>query len=109
MPLLPKDFDSRFHICVPEDQWSVVPLRSDEKIEVLGVIPEGTFFCQLPRIAPGFSSVISGKRAEHRTHLDTVLINAVERKVELTWRAAVLMPRKLEMVESVRVVEKRVV
>ncbi len=108
MPILPEDFDNRFHVCVPEDQWSPVPLRSDERIEVLGVIPEGTFFCQLPRIAPGFSSVIQGKLTAHRTHLDTVLINAVERKVELTWRAAVPMPRKLEMVERIVVLEKQV-
>jgi len=108
MPLLPVDFDNRFHVCVPQDQWSPTPLRSDERIEVLGVTPEGVFFCQLPRIAPGFSSVTLGKRADHRTHLDTVLINAVERKVELTWRAAIPMPRKLEMLESIRIVEKHV-
>jgi hypothetical protein len=109
MPLLPVDFDNRFHVCVPEDQWSPTPLRSDEPIEVLGVVPEGLFSCKLPRISPGFSSVIQGKRQDYRTHLDTVLINAVERKVELTWRAAVLMPKKLEVLEKIEVVEKEVV
>lgn len=109
MPLLPEDFDPRYHVCVPEDQWSPTPLRSDEPIEALGVVPEGLFRCQLPRIAPGFSSVSSGQRQDHRTHLDTVLINSVERRVELTWRAAIPMPRKLEMLERIRVTEKQVV
>jgi hypothetical protein len=71
MPLLPADFDDRFHVCVPPDQWSEAPLRSDEPIELLGATPEGAHRIQLPRIALGFSSVIRGVRQEHRTHLDT--------------------------------------
>lgn len=109
MPLLPADFDTRFHICVPPDQWSPVPLRGDEPIGVSGVTPEGPFACQLPRVAPGFSSVLLGKREEHRTHLDTVLIDVSERKVELTWRAAIRMPKKLEMLSRIMVFEKQVI
>ncbi|MGC4070379.1 MAG: DUF2169 domain-containing protein [Polyangiaceae bacterium] len=108
MPLLPADFDQRFHVCVPEDQWSSSPLRSDEPIEVLGVTPEGLFSCQLPRIAPGFSSVISGQRKDYRTHLDTILVDVMARRVELTWRAAIPLPKKLEMVQRISVVEKEV-
>ncbi len=109
MPILPNDFDNRYHVCVPEDQWCATPLRGDEPIEVLNVTPEGLFSCQLPRIVPGFSSVTLGKRQEHRTHLDTLLINAVERKVELTWRAAIAIPKKLEMIDRVLVFAKEIV
>lgn len=108
MPLLPEDFDTMYHVCVPEDQWSRTPLRSDEPIEVLGVVQEGSIRSQLPRLAPGFSSVVAGRRQDHRTHLDTILINAVERQIELTWRAAIPMPKKLELLERIRVVEKQV-
>jgi hypothetical protein len=109
MPLLPGDFDTRFHVCVPEDQWCPVPLRGDEPVEVLGATPEGAWRFRLPRLAPGFSSVTLGQRAEHRTHLDTVLIDADTRRVELTWRAAVPLPRKWEMLERVLVFEKELV
>jgi len=109
MPLLPTDFDDRFNICVPPDQWSELPLRSDEPMEVLGATTEGIWRFQLPRIVPGFSSVILGRRQEHRTHLDTILIDADERRVELTWRAAVPLPRKYEMVDRIIVFEKDVV
>ena len=109
MPLLPADFDTRFHVCVPQDQWSEVPLRGDEPIEILGATPEGAWRFQLPRIAPGFSSFLRGQRAEHRTHLDTILIDADARRVELTWRAAIPLPRKYEMLERVLVFEKEVV
>jgi hypothetical protein len=108
MPLLPADFDDRYHVCVPPDQWSEVPLRSDQPFEILGATPEGIWRFQLPRIAPGFSSVTSGRRTEHRTHLDTILIDADRRRVELTWRAAVPLPRKYEMLEQVLVFEKEV-
>ena len=108
MPLLPQDFDQRFNVCVPPDQWSEVPLRSDEPIEVRGATPEGIWRFQLPRIALGFSSIIQGRRQEHRTHLDTIFIDADERVVELSYRAAIRMPLKLEMVDRILVVEKEV-
>jgi hypothetical protein len=109
MPLLPADFDVRYHICVPPDQWSEVPLRGDEPFEISGATEEGIWRFQLPRVVLGFSSFMDGKRTEHRTHLDTVLIDADARRVELTWRAAIPLPRKYEMLERVMVFEKSVV
>jgi hypothetical protein len=106
MPLLPDDFDPRFHVCVPHDQWSPTPLRGDEPIEVRGATPEGLWRFSLPRLAPGFSSVVDGRRSEHRTHLDTILIDADALRVELTWRAAVPLPAKYERVERVMIFEK---
>lgn len=109
MPLLPDDFDPRFHVTVPHDQWSEVPMRGDELVEITGATPETKWRFQLPRISPGFSSFVGTKRSEHRTHLDTFLIDADARRVELTWRAAVPLPRKYEMLDSVRIFEKIVV
>jgi hypothetical protein len=109
MPILPEDFDVRYHVCVAPDQWSEIPLRGDEAMEVTGATPEGLWRFQLPRVAPGFASVQGGQRSEHRTHLDTILIDADEKRVELTWRTAIRMPRKYELLERVLVFEKNVV
>jgi hypothetical protein len=109
MPLLPNDFDPRFHVTVPHDQWSETPLRGDEPVEVLGATPEGAWRFRLPRIHPGFSSFVDWRRTEHRTHLDTILIDADARSVELTWRAPVPFPRKHQMLQRVTVFEKTVV
>jgi hypothetical protein len=109
MPLPPDDLDPRFNVTVPHDQWSPAPLRSDVPVEVKGATPEHLWRFQLPRVQPGFSSFALGERREHRTHLDTILIDADTRTVELTWRAIVPLPRKYEMLESVRIVEKVVV
>jgi hypothetical protein len=108
MPLLPVDFDQRHHICVPHDQWSEVPLRSDEPFEIVGATPEGVWRFQLPRIALGFTSYVGERATSHRTHLDTVLIDADLHTVELTWRAAVPLPRKYELLERVVVSEKEI-
>lgn len=108
MPLPPDDFDPRFHVAVPPDQWSLAPLRGDELCEIHGATPAEVWRFQLPRIAPGFSSIVGGRTQEHRTHLDTILIDADAGRVELTWRAAVPLPRKYQMLERVRMVEKSV-
>jgi hypothetical protein len=109
MPLLPEDFDPMFHVCVPHDQWSPTPLRGDEPFEILGATPEGAWRFRLPRVTPGFSSLSTTGRAEHRTYLDTILVDADACRVELSWRAAIPLPRKLEMLDHVRIFPKRVV
>jgi hypothetical protein len=109
MPLLPLDFDPRHHVCVPHDQWSQQPLRGDEPVSVTGATPEGTLRFGLPRVAVGFSSMQHGGRFEHRTWLDTVLLDLDAMKVELTFRASVPMPRKLEQLAHVRAFAKKVV
>lgn len=109
MPLLPDDFDPRFNVAVPFDQWSPTPLRGDEPVEIHGATPNGTWRFQLPRMTPGFSAFTNGERAEHRTHLDSIVIDADAMEVELTWRAAVPIPRKFELLDQVVVFEKSLV
>jgi hypothetical protein len=107
-PFPPDDYDPRFNVSVPHDQWSPAPLRGDEPIEIRGATPEGIWRFQLPRLALGFSSTVGGTRTEHRSHLDTIFIDADRYRAELTWRAQVPMPRKYEMLERVYIVEKRI-
>ena len=108
MPLLPDDFNPRFHVTAPMDQWSPVPLRGDEPVEIIGATPDEILRFQLPRMAPGFSAYVLGQRKELRTHLDTVWIDADARRVELTYRAALAVPKKYEMIDQVLVFEKDV-
>jgi len=109
MPLPPEDFDERYHVSVPPDQWSPTPLRGDEPFEITGATPEGRWAFQLPRIALGVSSVIANQRAEHRSQLDMILIDADSGRIELSFRAVVRLPRKFEMLDKLVVVEKSLV
>jgi hypothetical protein len=108
MPLLPRDFDPRFNVCVAHDQWSPTPLRGDETIDVLNATPEGTWRIELPRIHPGFSSTVQRRQQDHRTYLDTIVIDADAHTVELIWRAVIPLPIKWEMLERVLITEKQV-
>ena len=47
-------------------------------------------------------------RFEHRTHLDTLFVDADERK-DLTSHAAIPIPRKLNTVERIELLEKKLV
>jgi hypothetical protein len=103
MPLLPLDFDPRFNVSVPHDQWSPTPLVGDEPIEITNATEDGVWRVQLPREAPAFSSIIAGERRTHPTHLDTVVIDARERRLELTWRVSIVAPPKLERIDEIRI------
>lgn len=105
MPLLPRDFDPRFNVCVPHDQWIVAPLRGGEPVLVLGATEDGQWRFDLPSVAVAFTSLIRGERRTHATHLDTVLVDAERRSIELTWRAVVPAPDKLEHIDEIRIRE----
>jgi hypothetical protein len=100
-PLRPLDFDPRHHCCAPQDQWTAAPLVGDEPVEVLGATPEGRWQFRLPRYAPIFVATVRGRTFDCDTHLDTYLIDADRRQVELTWRAKIALPRKTEHLEKV--------
>lgn len=100
-PLRPTDYNPRASSCAPADLWSEAPLAGDEQVEVLGATPEGVWRFQLPRYAPRFRSYVRGVERQHETHLDTYLIDADARRVELTWRAAIPIPRTLELIDAV--------
>ena len=106
MPIAPVDYDPRFEVTVAHDQWSRAPLRGDEPVEVLGATPEGAWRFRLPRYEPEFAVTIRGQRRELQTHLDTFYIDAEERKVELTWRTTIPIPRKRELIERIEMTGK---
>lgn len=100
-PLRPLDFDPRFYHLAPPDLWSEVPLGGDEPVEVTGTTAGPVWRFRLPRYAPLFSISVRGTKHEPKTHLDTYLIDADERQVEVTFRATAPMPRKLEHIDKV--------
>lgn len=109
MPLLPTDFDPRFHVCVPPDQWSPTPLRSDCGISIVGMTEEGTWTPQLPRLAVGFGGTIDGVWRERPGHLETILIDCDAMSVELTYRSSFPLPAKWERLGKMTVIQKDVI
>lgn len=102
-PVRPLDFDPRHHCPAPPDQWSAEPLEEDASVQVLAATPEGRWSFMLPRYGPRFHAVLRGQEQEHPTHLDTLLLDADARRVELSWRVAIPLPRKAAFLEAVTV------
>ncbi len=102
-PVRPLDFDPMFNSFAVPDLHFKQPLTSDVPIEVGGMTPEGVWRFRLPSYGVTFASAFGGERVELPTHLDSLLIDADRRRVELSWRAAVRLPRKWDRLRRIDV------
>jgi hypothetical protein len=102
-PIAPRDLDPRYASVAHPDLYSPTPLRPDEPVELVGMTKEGVWRFRLPDVEPRFSSRLDGIVREHETHIDTYLIDADARRVELTWRASIRLPRKAQRLDRVTV------
>jgi hypothetical protein len=93
-PLRPVDFDPRHNNAAPDDQWLEQPLRGGEWVEISGVTPRGALRFQLPVYRPSFTAVLPSGAVESATHLDTLLVDADERRVEVSWRTRHPLPKR---------------
>lgn len=110
MPLPPLDFDERYNQVATPELITPEPLRGGEPIEVVNMCPLGALQCELPRVAFGVAAKFDdGVRKEYRTMLDTVVLLPTERRIEMTWRTALLVPRPSRRLRAVQVYEKRIV
>lgn len=105
-PIRPTDFDLRHHCYASTGLWSETPLGGDEPIEILGATPEGAWRFQLPKHEPEIACVLAGERRILETHLDTLLIDADEMRLELSYRVFIALPRKSELLQRIVVTSK---
>jgi hypothetical protein len=107
MPLPPADFDPRFDQSAPPDQIAKGYLRGGEPVGLHNLCADGPLVFELPRLAFFVGSRLDGKLVEHRTAMDTLVLFPDERAFEMTWRAAVPVPRRTFRLEAIQVHEKR--
>jgi hypothetical protein len=100
-PVRPLDFDPRHNSVAHPDLWTATPLAGTEPVEVLNATADGAWCFALPAYAPEIRAVMRGIVTKLGTHLDTLHIDADRRTVELSWRASIPMPRKLEQLDAV--------
>jgi hypothetical protein len=108
MPLPPHDYDPRFEQVAPPDQIAQGYLRGGEPVGIANASAEGPFAFELPRLAFFVGARLDGQLLEHRTAMDTLVLYPGQRSFEMTWRAAVPVPRRARRLASVQVHEKRV-
>ncbi len=109
-PLLPEDFDPRFHMCAPLDQQYVPHLRGGVAIELVGLTPEGVLRVVLPKVCLAFRTRIATRRGErrveHRAVLHTVVLEPDHPRVQMVWHTSLRCHHEADHLEDTTLWEK---
>lgn len=106
MPLPPADFDDRFNLVAAPGLRAERYLRGGEPVLVHNMCEQGPLEFELPRLHFFAGAKVGQALRERPVVLDTVTLVPNERRVELTWRAALPMPRHAHAVDFIQVHEK---
>lgn len=102
-PLLPADFDARFHNAAHPDLVSKEYFRGGESVHVTNVRKEGSVSFRVPMVDVKATFFIDGTATERPCTLDTIIIEPDEQRLLMTWRARVRCHRKIKYVTGARV------
>ncbi|MCF1505973.1 DUF2169 domain-containing protein [Afifella sp. H1R] len=86
-PLLPEDFDERFHQAAPDDQ--VLGLKGGERIRAINLHPDGLFEFRLPQLILEARTRLGRETIDHRFRLISVCLDTEAKRVEMVWNAHV--------------------
>ncbi len=103
-PLLPEDFDPRYHNSAHPDLIAAGHLRGDEAVAVANVLAEGgSWRFQLPGESPRARVQVAGHETQLDLHLDTVVLDADAQQVTQIWRGECDIHNRLHQVKEIRV------
>lgn len=94
-PLLPDDFDPRFFNAAHPDLITAKHLVGGEPVAISNADPSGSIRFDLPIERFDVVAAVKGKHVSATPALDTVWIDADERRLVLVWRTSVACPRSL--------------
>jgi hypothetical protein len=94
MPLLPEDFDERYHQGAPADQTRAY-LRGGERVELTNLSPEGHLSFRLPDLALPMTFLFENGIEAVEPVADTLILEPDERRFQVLWRASRPVRRKL--------------
>jgi hypothetical protein len=100
-PLLPEDFDDRFHNAAPAGLGVQGRLKGGEPVEVAGCTPEGRLAFRLPRVVP-WSKVLVGRWGKtFPLELDTVTVDTESMELRLLWKGEVPVHREVARIRTI--------
>ncbi len=109
-PLLPEDFDPRFHMCAPLDQQHVPHLRGGVPIELVNLTPSGVLRFCLPKVWLVFRTRFGLRRREHqrehRAKLHTVIVEPDFPRVLMVWHTSLACHHEADDLEDTTLSEK---
>ncbi|MFN8179151.1 MAG: DUF2169 domain-containing protein [bacterium] len=86
MPILPDDFDDRFHQAAPPDQIAPKLLTGGEKVELAGLTSESRLEFRLPVLRPRFEVRLRTRVEGQAMVLDTVALHTDTRRLRLLYK-----------------------
>lgn len=88
-PLLPADFDPRFHLCAPSDQQVPGYLQGGEVFELSNLTPEGRLSFRVPTWRPRFETFIGNQRHEHGGKIVSIIVDTDRSpRLVVVWQTA---------------------
>jgi hypothetical protein len=106
-PLLPDDYDARFAVSAPDDQWLAKPLRGGETVTLVNLTRDGATRFDLPKIFLAFQSRFGRRAQEHRASLATVFIDTDAMRLSLVWQTVLpVAPRDIDYLDQTIIREK---
>jgi hypothetical protein len=101
MPLLPADFDARFHHAAPPDQILAGHVKGGEAVQVTGCTRSGVLAFELPAMRVTAALRLFLRDVELALACDTLAIDADRASVSLLYRGAVALGGELLDVREV--------
>lgn len=100
-PYLPADFDPRFFHCAHPEFIFDRYLQGGESIELDHLTPEGLIQLTVPRVKLAAKVRVAGSQATPALNLETLLIEAEQQRICMTWRAALPCDKQVLKVEKI--------
>jgi hypothetical protein len=98
-PLVPADFDARFHQCAPDDQQVLGHLHGGETFELRNVTRSGLLSFALPHVRIGVTTRMSGSLHRLAISLHTVVVEPDERRLVMVWGASLPCHHEIHTIE----------
>ncbi len=92
-PLLPPDFDPRYHQAAPEDQQSST-IRGGEPGHIVNMTPEGVWRFRLPVLDIPVRLLYEDRQDQAPLRMDTVMLEPDDYRITLTCRLTIQTQRK---------------
>lgn len=108
-PLLPDDFDDRFHQCALPDQQVGGYLRGGEEVMLENLSESGRLRFCLPKIYLAFSTRFGKDKVEHRAALQTVVIEPDASRLVMVWQTSLGCHHTLDQLDATVIREKQYV
>lgn len=107
LPLLPRDFDPRFHQQAPPDQQVEGFLRGGEPVLLEGMHPRGPLRFDLPRVSLAFETEFDDlTEVQHRAQLHTVVFEPDLPAVSLVWHTHLECHSRVTLLRETRIWER---